>query len=140
MKAGAEFAAFERPSGFGQLTDPLSGLSSNRERKTEMPSKSRHSRESGNPPNMGPRFRGDDAVFTVDGKPVILVPTFDGVENLPLHQVGGFGGVLGLALVLDLGIGKSLLSERRPALQVCASFTLVVAAINRKNRRPMKQV
>ena len=43
MKAGAEFAAFERPSGFGQLADPLSGLSSNRERKTEMPSKSCHS-------------------------------------------------------------------------------------------------
>ncbi len=59
-----------------------------------MPSKSRHSRESGNPPKVGPRFRGDDIVLVLDGKPVILIPALDGVENLALHRIGGNGGVL----------------------------------------------
>jgi len=40
---------------------------------------------------MGPRFRGDDDLLVFDGKPVILIPTFDGVENLALHRIGGVG-------------------------------------------------
>ena len=51
-----------------------------------MPLESRHSRASGNPSNMGPRFRGDDIVLVLDGMPVILVPSFDGVENLALQE------------------------------------------------------
>ena len=51
--------------------------------------KSRHSRESGNPTNQGPRFRGDDDLLVLDGKPVIRIPAFDGVENLALHRIGG---------------------------------------------------
>jgi len=38
---------------------------------------------------VGPRFREDDIVLVLDGKPVILIPTFDGVENLTLHRIGG---------------------------------------------------
>ena len=78
-----------------------SGLSSNRERKAEMPLEPRHSRASGNPPKMGPRLRGDDDVLVLDGKPVILIPAFNGVENLAHHRIGSVGGVLTLALVVD---------------------------------------
>jgi len=38
---------------------------------------------------MGPRFRGDDDVLVLDGKPVKLVPALDGVENLALYGIGG---------------------------------------------------
>jgi len=62
---------------------------------------------------MGPRFRGDDSQLVLHGKPVILIPAFDGVENLALHRIGGVGGVLGLALVPDLGIGKSPFKKAR---------------------------
>jgi hypothetical protein len=40
---------------------------------------------------MGPRFRGDDVALVLDGKPVVLIPAFVGVENLPLHRIGGVG-------------------------------------------------
>ena len=53
--------------------------------------KPRHSRASGNPPKIGPRFRGDDIVLVLDGKPVILVPASDRVENPALHRIGGVG-------------------------------------------------
>jgi hypothetical protein len=62
---------------------------------------------------MGPRFRGDDDVLVLDGKPVILIPAFDDVENLALHRIGAVGGVLALTLVLDRRIGKSLFKEAR---------------------------
>jgi hypothetical protein len=38
---------------------------------------------------MGPRLRGDDDVLVLNGKPVILIPALDGVENLTLHRIGG---------------------------------------------------
>jgi len=53
--------------------------------------KSRHSRESGNPPNIGSRFREGDIVLVLDGKPVILIAAFDSVAILALHGVGGVG-------------------------------------------------
>jgi hypothetical protein len=40
---------------------------------------------------MGPRFRGDDDVFVLDGKPIILIPALDGVENFTLHWIGSVG-------------------------------------------------
>jgi len=40
---------------------------------------------------MGPRFRGDDDLLVLDGKPVIRIPAFDGVENLALDRIGGVG-------------------------------------------------
>jgi hypothetical protein len=52
-------------------------------------------------------------VLVLDGKPVILIPAFDRVENLALHRVGGVRSVLGLALVFDRRVGKSLLKEAR---------------------------
>jgi hypothetical protein len=37
---------------------------------------------------MGPRFRGDDIVLVLDGKPVMLIPPLHRVENLTLHRIG----------------------------------------------------
>jgi hypothetical protein len=50
---------------------------------------------------MGPRFRGDDVVLVLNGEPVILIPAFDGVENLALHRIGGVRWVLALVVVVD---------------------------------------
>ena len=44
--------------------------------------------------------RGDD-VFILDGKPVILIPALDGVENRALHRIGDVRGVLAVASVLN---------------------------------------
>jgi hypothetical protein len=40
---------------------------------------------------MGPRFREDDIVLVLDGKPVILIPAVGRVEKLALHRIGRVG-------------------------------------------------